>query len=304
MDRLDFAEIEAFLAVVASGSYTKAGRHLGTSKSSVSRRVVQLERRLGVPLLQRSTRSLHLTEEGTAFHTRVAHAMAEVSDAAAHVRDLQGAPRGHLRITAPSDMGQGVGAMIVAFTRAYPEVTVELQLDQRTVDLVREGFDLAIRAGPLQDSGLMAKLIQTGRPRLYASPAYLEVHGTPLRPEDLLNHECLLFKAPSLRSKWPLMGPLGPEPVEVRGRISTNNFSSMLDMLQSGGGIGPLPPQFAGPRVAAGSLICVLPDYGLGESGLHLVYPGGRQLSAKVRVFRDFAEAWLKETLLEPEKGH
>ena len=293
MEPLDFSEIMAFLKVVDSGSYTKAAALLGSSKSSVSRKVAQLERRLGVPLLRRSTRSLGLTEEGSAFHARVAHAVLEVSDAAQHVRDLQGTPRGHLRVTAPTDLGPELGRMTVAFCAKYPDVTLEMMLTQRAVDLVREGFDLAIRAGPMPDSNLMARRITSGHPRLYASPTYLEARGTPKTPEDLEGHSCVLFQAPTLKQKWPLQGPDGLQAVEVTGRISTNHFSMLTDILLEGAGVGVLPPQFAAPHLRSGKLVCVLPGYGFGEAALHIVYPGGRNLSAKVRVFRDFARSWL-----------
>lgn len=297
MDPLDFSEIMAFLKVVDSGSYTKAAALLGTSKSSVSRKVVHLEQRLGVPLLRRSTRSLGLTEEGAAFHARVAHAVLEVSDAAQHVRDLQGTPRGHLRVTAPTDLGAELGRMTVAFCAEYPDVTLEMVLTQRAVDLVREGFDLAIRAGQMPDSNLMARRITSGHPRLYTSPAYVQARGAPETPAQLRGHSCVLFQAPRLKQEWPLQGPNGLEAVEVVGRISTNHFSMLTDILLEGAGIGVLPPQFAAPHVRSGKLVCVLPEYGFAEATLHIVYPGGRNLSAKVRVFRDFARSWLASSV-------
>jgi DNA-binding transcriptional LysR family regulator len=293
MENLDFAEIAAFLKVVDAGSYTKAAESLSASKSSISRRVAQLEKRLGVPLLHRSTRSLSLTEEGTAFHARVSRAMAEVSRAAQHVHDLQGAPRGHLRVTAPGDMGNILGPMFVQFTRQYPEVTVEVTCTQLAVDLVTEGYDIALRAGPLRDSAMMSRRVGGGRPRLYASPAYLQEKGTPRVPADLHTHECVLFANAELRQRWPLDGPEGTESIDVEGRLCTNSFSMMVDILNSDGGIGVLPPQFSAPQVLAGNLACVLPDFTVGSGQLHLVYPGGRHLSARVRVFRDFALEWL-----------
>ncbi len=299
MENLDFAEIAAFLKVVDAGSYTKAAESLGTSKSSISRRVAQLEKRLGVQLLHRSTRSLSLTEEGTAFHARVSHAMAEVSRAAEHVHDLQGAPRGHLRVTIPGDMGSNLGRMFVQFARQYPEVTVEITSTQRTVDLVTEGYDIALRAGPLQDSGLMSRKVSGGRPRLYASPEYLKGNGPPTTPDDLHNHECVLFASNPTRQRWPLSGPQGTVSVDVQGRICTNSFSMMVEILGAGAGIGILPPQFAVPQVHSGKLSCVLPEFSVGSGELHLVYPGGRHLSARVRVFRDFALDWLTKAQVE-----
>lgn len=293
---LDFTEIVTFLRVVEAGSYSRAAETLRTTKSSVSRRVSRLEARLGVRLFARTTRSLSLTEEGSAFHERVAGAVHEVNEAARAVRDLSGRPRGLLRVTAPTDL-PFVGALVADFLREFPEVTVDMLLTQRTVDLVRDGYDVALRAGVLRDSGLIARTIPFGGLALCASPTYLEARGTPASAKDLAEHDCITFNAPTLRQAWKLRGPDGDEEIEVQGPVNTNVFHAAHDLAVAGAGIAMVPEIAARAELANGRLVRVLPRYAIQLGALHLVYPGGRHLSRKVRVFCDFASRWAERNL-------
>lgn len=292
MDDLPFGEIETFLRVVDTGSFTAAARALGTSKSSVSRRVTRLEARLGVPLLARTTRTLRPTEEGAAFHARVSRAVTEVAEAAQALRELQETPRGHVRVTAPTDLGGNLGKVVAAFGEAYPEVSVELFLTQRVVDVVGEGFDLALRAGPARDSSLVARRLDMAGPQLVASPGYLAAHPPPVHPADLVDHACLLFGV-AHRQRWVLHGAGGTETVEVTGRLSTNTFDTLLAMAEGDAGIGFLPALYARPALAAGRLVPVLEAWSLTRNPILLVYPAGRRLTAKVRVLSDFLVDWM-----------
>ena len=286
-------EILAFVQVVDSGNFTAAANALGVSKASVSRRVTLLEQKLGVRLLERTTRTSRLTELGSAYYERVSRALAEIDDAARTVHQLQAVPKGHLRITASADWGPTFAAMLTGFTRRHAGVTVGAELTQRTVDLVAEGFDLAIRAGSLPDSSLIARRIGVNRTQLYASPRYLQEHGTPRHPSDLADHECILLQTRTGREQWDLTGPNGKRAYEVRGALSGNDFVFVRDAALAHAGIARLPHITCLDAMRDRQLVRVLPDYEAGNYPVHVVYPSARFISAKVRVFCEyFAEWW------------
>lgn len=295
-EELDLAEISTFLRVVEAGSYSKAAETLHTTKSSVSRRISRLEARLGVRLFARTTRSLRLTEEGAAFHARVGSAVEEVHDAARAVRDLGGRPQGLLRVTAPSDL-PFLGELVAEFMVEFPEITVDLLLTQRTVDLVGEGYDVAVRAGPLRDSTLVARGLIIGRLIVAASPTYLAQHGRPETVEDLAQHRCVTFNAPNLSQTWTLRGPDGRCEVAVRGPVNTNVFNMVCDLALAGAGVAMMPEIMIQDALQDGRLERLLPDHELDVGPLHVVFPGGRHLSRKVRVFCDFAQHWAARRL-------
>ncbi|MGE0324199.1 MAG: LysR family transcriptional regulator [Polyangiaceae bacterium] len=285
---LDLSGIEVFIQVVKAGSFTAAGDRLGLPKSTISRRVTRLEQELGARLLHRTTRQLRLTEVGSEFFDRVSKAVDDLEDAARSVSDDQEVPRGVIRITAPVDFGFSyLGDIVASFRKLYPEVEVDVDITQRTINLVEEGFDLALRAGKLADSSLVATKLADTDFGLFASPAYLAARGTPKELADLAEHDCLLFRGRPGRRRWNLEGPSGRETVDVVGHVSANDFSFLHGMLLADAGITQLPRFVVKCDVHAGRLAEVLPQYKNTDGALYLVYPSSRHLSAKVRAFRD-----------------
>lgn len=288
-ETLDLQDVTAFLAVVDTGSFTGAARRLAVAKSNVSRRVARLEEQLGARLLERTTRHLRLTEVGQTYHAHVTGAMHQLAEAARSVSQSQGEPRGRLRISAPADWNETMGRLVAEFSARWPHIQVEVDLTQRRVDLVAEGFDLALRAGKLEDSSLIARSVGEGSSHLYASPAYLERRGEPLTPAELAGHAFVLFRGRQGELRLGLDGPDGAhEEVTVSGVISALDFGFVRHALVSGAGIGMLPDSFGAGELAAGRLRLVLPRHCLGTSPFHVVYPSTQFLSRKVRVFVDF----------------
>lgn len=294
---LDLQDVTAFLAVVDTGSFTAAARRLGLAKSNVSRRVARLEEQLGARLLERTTRRLRLTEVGEIYHEHVTGAVQQLAEAARSVSEIQGEPRGRLRITAPADWNEVMGRLVAEFSAQYPRIQIEVELTQRRVDLVAEGFDLALRAGRLEDSSLISRTVGEGAAHLYASPAYLEHRGEPVEPAALAEHAFVLFRGRHGELRLELEGPNGKHEVVVTGVISVLDFGFVRHALVSGAGIGILPDSLGAAELAAGRLRLVLPGYCLGRSPFHLVYPSTRFLSPKVRVFVDFCAQWVSAEL-------
>jgi DNA-binding transcriptional LysR family regulator len=295
---LDLQDLTAFLAVVDTASFTEAARRLGLAKSNVSRRVARLEQQLGARLLERTTRRLRLTEVGETYHAHVTGAVQQLAEAARSVSQIQGEPRGRLRLTAPADWNETIGRLVAEFSAQYPHIQLDVDLTQRRVDLVAEGFDLALRAGKLEDSSLIAKSVGEGATHLYASPAYLERRGEPKSPASLVEHAFVLFRGRHGEQRLELDGPEGAhEVVVVSGVISALDFGFVRHALLHGAGIGALPDSLGAAALAAGRLRLVLPRHCLGRSPFHVVYPSTRFVSRKVRVFVDFCVAWVGEEL-------
>jgi len=287
----EIEEIVAFLRVAESGSFTAAGERLGLPKSTISRRVARLEAKLGVQLVHRTTRSLALTEAGNMFHERASRALAALEEASLAVRDGRETPRGHLRLTAPYDVGAGsLGPLVAAFTRRHPEVTIEVLLTDRTLDLVAEGIDIALRgAAALPDSSLVGRKLATLEFWLVASPAYLKRRGTPRAPADLHDHDLALLRATHGRGKLPMTGKDGAsEELSVRAAVSANGFGFLRAAALADGHVAMLPDIYAVPDVRSGRLVRVLPGYTVGTGNMYLVHPAARVLPAKARAFRDF----------------
>lgn len=284
-----------FVQVVESGSFTAAAARLDMPKSTVSRRVSQLEERLGVRLLQRTTRKLRLTHEGEAYYRRAAQALATLGDAEQAVLQSLDTPRGTLRVSAPVDLSRPVGVLVARFCQAYPEVHVSMDFSQRKVDLVGEGFDVALRGGTLADSSLIARLLAPSMFGLYASRDYLDAHGTPACLAELSSHRCLLF-GHSHHDVWHLDGPRGPEEVAVQGPVAGNDFIFLWSLARAGAGIAWLPLA----RSDEGPLVRVLPDYRQERGGLYAVYPSTENLVPRVRVFVDFLARELPSVPLAP----
>jgi DNA-binding transcriptional LysR family regulator len=288
---MDLNHVSAFVRVVQDGSFTAAAKALGLPKSSVSRSIAQLEQDLGVRLLHRTTRKLHLTDAGTAFHNRVSRALADIDEATSAAADLQRELRGPVRVTAPVDLGVWAVASIVArFVKKYPEVRIEARLTGRVVDLVAEGFDLAVRAAPIHDETLIAKRVGNLDLGLYASRKYLARRGTPKTLADLENHDCILLCSDRGIVQWRLTSTTTNEQatVEPHGKIAADDISFLKKSVLAGGGIALLPQFIAGREEEAGKMSRVLPEWRLAQSVLNIVYPTARYVPQRVIVFRDF----------------
>ncbi|MBW2526842.1 MAG: LysR family transcriptional regulator [Deltaproteobacteria bacterium] len=277
-----------FVKVVDAGSFTGAARLLGLPRSTVSRRVARLEQRLGSRLLHRTTRRLGLTDLGTSYYERSAEGLERLEEAQALARAAQAEPRGQLRVTAPYDLGGHLATAVAEFVKAHPLVSIEAHLTQRMVDLVAEGFDIALRAtSSLPDSSLIARPVAGGEGQLFASPDYVRAHGSPTEPEELIDHTCIVLGPSRGATTWRLQGPSGPVDVRLRGRLHTNEPTFARDAAASGAGIAYLPAFIAAAAARSGALHRVLPDYRSVESRLYVVYPTAQHLSAVVRTFRD-----------------
>jgi DNA-binding transcriptional LysR family regulator len=299
---IDLGKTALFVRVVQTGSFTAAAHALELPKSSVSRGVSGLEEELGVRLLHRTTRRLQLTSAGRAYFERAARALEELADAGAVAADMDKAPRGVIRVTAPVDLGTWVLAPVIAnFVRLYPLIRIDLSLGSRTVDLVEEGFDLAVRAGRLRDSSLVARRLGPTDLSLFASPAYLKRKGNPRSVADLAKHDCILFRASSGSATWSFQGPAGVEHVEVSGPISVDDFVFVRQAALAGAGIAHLPRFHCSFEIERGRLVPLLPGYVTRLGALHLVYPSSRHLPHRVALFRDHIIAGFKEIFEQDE---
>jgi DNA-binding transcriptional LysR family regulator len=282
--------MRVFVRVVELGSLSAAGRHLRLSPAVVSHRLQQLENHLGVRLLNRTTRQLQTTEQGAAFYEAAREALVAVQHAEDVVADAGGAPRGELRVTAPLGLGRRVLAPLVpAFQARHPGLGVRLRLSDHLLDLVREAVDVAIRLAVLADSSLIARKIADCPRLLCAAPGYLAAHGIPERPEDLLDHRCLLLRFPgSQQYRWSLRTADGYEPFAVRGPFDADDGDVLTEWALLGQGIALKPVFEVAEHLRAGRLARVLPDHPPEPVTLAVVYPHRRLLPAKVKAFADF----------------
>lgn len=286
MDRL--AALRAFVQVVESGGFTQAANRLGQSKSVVSRQVGLLEAELGARLLNRTTRKLTPTDVGRAYFARLQPLLAELDEAADEARQAQTMPRGRLRVTAPVSFGAlHLAPALPAFMERYPEVEIDLSLADRFVNLIEDGFDMAVRIGRLADSSLIARKLAPIRRVICASPAYLAAHPAPRIPADLADHWCLNHFA--LEGEWRLRDPDGGEKI-IRGpsRFRTDSGEVLRIMALAGHGMIALPTFFVGDDLKAGRLVSVLVGFVPQHSAVHAVYPSGRHPPARLRAFLDF----------------
>ena len=289
-----------FAKVVQAGSFIGASRELDLPKSTVSRRVSELEARLGARLLQRTTRKLSLTDVGRTFYQHAARVVAEAEEAERTVNEMQAVPRGLLRVTMPLNFGF-LAPLITGFMRRFPEVPIELVGTSRVVDLVEEGFDVAIRAGELSDSSLVARSLGTLKSYLVASPGYLRRHGMPKRPEDLAGLDCIVFGEGSERISWQLTRGGKVTRIRISARLVVNDFEFLDHAAKSGLGIAILPLFRCIDDLRVKRLRRVLPEWSAREVPIHAVYPSLRHLSPKVRAFLDH----LREQMTPPpwERG-
>ncbi len=292
MAQADLNDIALFVKVIEKGGFAKAAREAHLPTSTVSRAVARLEDNFGARLIHRTTRSVAPTEEGRSLFERAAGAVTTLEAAARGGELGRGQPKGTLRITAPTDLGIALLAdLIVEFNARYPAVSVDVLLSNRTLNLVEEGLDLAVRAGTMTSSSLVARKIGTLESPLLAAPSYIERHGQPATLDDLAKHSLVLFRPRDGEATWPLTGPEGEHKLSVRGRIGCDDFSFVRAAVLAGGGIGVMPRLIANQDLAAGRMVRVLPRYEMRGGGLFVVYPSARQVPARVAAFRDFMAA-------------
>ncbi|PZO02845.1 MAG: LysR family transcriptional regulator [Hyphomicrobiales bacterium] len=284
MDR--FGDLDVFAHVVTSKSMSAAGRQLNLSPAVISKRIRRLEERLGVRLLQRTTRQLSLTEAGQGFYERVVSILSSIEDAEAWVASGAGQARGTLRVSAPTSFGRlHIAPHLKPFFDARPLVTVDLVLGDAFIDIVGEGFDLAIRIADLRDSSLVAKRLAPNHRVLCAAPGYLAGAGTPTTIEELSRHTLIAHNA----DHWRLDGPDGPVTVRVNGPLRTNSSEVVREALLAGLGIALRSTWDVGPELKSGALQRVLPGYSVGKRvAVHAVYPSRRHMEQKVRAFVDY----------------
>jgi DNA-binding transcriptional LysR family regulator len=288
MDSL--TDIMVFVRVVDDGSFTKAAERLKLSRSVVSKYVTRLEGRLGARLLNRTTRRLSLTEAGRIFYQRSRRGLQDIEEAEAEVSRLQKKPRGVLRINSPMSFGiLHIAPALPEFLAQHPEVSVEMNLDDRVVDVIEEGFDVSIRIAEMPDSSLIARRLAPCRHAIVAAPAYLEKHGTPRTPEDLRDHNIISFSYQASANDWHFISPDNKQvSVPVSGSIQANNSLALREALLRGVGITRTPTFVVGKDVQDGHLLSILGNYRTLEVSIYLVYPQRRHLSPKVRAFVDF----------------
>jgi DNA-binding transcriptional LysR family regulator len=290
---MDLNLVGAFVRVVEAQSFTGAAKAMGLPKSSVSRRVTELERELGVELLHRTTRKLSLTEAGRAFFEQAGRALSGLEAAAEAAAGLDSEPRGIVRMTAPFDIGVlGLADVLAEFATLYPDIHVELSLGQERGKLTDEGYDLGVRAGFTEDASLVSKRVGPSEIGLFAAPAYLERRGRPRVLAELAQHDCVLFRGQQGRAVWRLEGPDGDvSTVEVRGTISADEILFVRQAVSAGLGIGLLPvlvmPKCA-ERAKLEPLERVLEGYTLRGAHLHVVTPAGAKRPRRITLLRDF----------------
>ncbi|SDZ92710.1 LysR family transcriptional regulator [Rubrimonas cliftonensis] len=288
MDRL--TEMEAFVRVVDLGGFTDAARKMGVSKSAISKHVSALEARLGARLLNRTTRRVSPTDIGLAYYDRAVRVLMDAGEADAMAASMQGAPKGELRVSAPVSFGLAHLAPAVSdFLCAYPNVAARMTLDDRFVEIVAEGFDMAVRIGALPDSSLMARKLAETHLVLVASPDYVARRGAPTTPEELGEHDLLHYANLASGGAWRLRGPSGEErQVRAQGRLTINNGDALALAAAAGLGVAFSPAFIAAPFLRDGRLVEVLPHARPAPLGVWAVYPAGRFPQPKLRVFVDF----------------
>ena len=279
---MDLNDIVVFTRVVQTGSFTAASHALDMTKSSVSRKVSELEDRVGARLLQRSTRKLGLTDIGRAYYDHCARIVSELEEADLAVSRMQQEPRGLLRVTVPLAFGQ-LGKILSELLKRHPELQLEVVATDRRVDLIEEGFDVALRAGTLEDSTLIARPIGAIKRPLVAAPSYLRKNGIPKTPADLEKHECLQFSA----AQWTLKAPNKSVTVSTPSRLVVNDFDILHQAALTGLGIASLPEHLVEDDLAKKRLKRVLSAWCTADTPMHAVYPSARHLSPKVSRFLD-----------------
>ena len=287
MDRL--SAMEVFTNVVEFEGFSAAASHLGISRASVSKQVIQLEESLGARLLNRTTRRVSVTEVGEAYYERCKRVLAEVEEADLLVEQLHSEPRGTLKVSAPMSFGVAhLGPAVSDFLSEYRELSISLTLNDRFTDLIEEGFDIAIRIAQSADSSLIARRLSGVRCVMTATPEYLERKGVPTKPQDLSGHQCLSYSYLASGLEWSIFGPNGATSVKVSGPLKTNNGEVLLQAARQNLGVAFLPNFLVREDIQAGVLVPVLEQYRLPELSIYAVSPPNRFPARKVQAFIAF----------------
>lgn len=284
--------MKTFVAVVEAESFTAAGTRLDISKALVSKYVGILEDHLGTRLLNRTTRRLSLTESGLAYYERCLQILADVDEAEQVAGQSAAIPRGTLKVAMPVSFGTvRIAPLLTEYMRRYPEVRLDIALADRRVDLIEDGYDLAIRVGNLPESGLIARKLANDRIVLCASAAYLKAHGTPLAPEDLKQHACLNYSYSSSGDEWVFSTGKMRTAVHIDGPMRANNGDMLRLAALDGAGLIWQPHFIVAEDLQAGRLVELMTDRSSTELGIYAIYPSRKHLSAKVRTFVDYLVA-------------
>lgn len=282
---MDLNEISVFIKVVQKGSFSQAAKALNLPNSTVSHKVSQLEKRLGVTLIQRTTRKLLITPAGDSYYKKCLAGLEEIHSAEQEIASIQGEPQGLLRVTAPGEMGGGIlPKLIHDYMIKYPKVRVELLMTDRRVDLLSESVDLAIRAGELEDSSLIAKKIGTTYFVPVASPKYIKQFGSPEHPRDLIKHKCLQF-TPFGVDAWKMISSKGTFMAPLPGKVVANHLELLKLMALMDDGIAYLPGSLVYNEIKSGKLLRVLPEWRSAKTPVHYVYPAQRFVTPKLSAF-------------------
>lgn len=294
MDTL--TRMRAFIDVVEAEGFSAAARKIGRSKALLSKYVRELEDELGALLLNRTTRQFSLTEAGHTYYRRASEIVREVDSLADAVRDSSGDVRGRIKLSAPRTFADApIGQSLVEFAKQYPDIVLDIHLDDRFVDLVEEGFDLAIRISRLENSSLIARRLSPFSVRLCASPDLIEKHGSPKTPQELSKLPCIIDTNGRWLTNWPFLGDNGEViTVGVSGPMEVNSPLAARAATVSGLGFAILPDFIAAPEIEAGRLVSLLDERIIPGGGIFAVYPHRRYLPAKIRVFVDFLVHWFK----------
>lgn len=290
-------ELLLVVELARAGGMSAAARELDVTPAAVSKRLAQIEARLGVRLFNRSTRRLSLTAEGEVYLENARRILGEIDDLDALIASRQAGPRGLLKVNAPLGFGRSyIAPAIAEFAQKYPEVSLQLQLTDRPADFVREAFDVAVRFGDLPDTSLIARKIAPNRRLVCASPGYLKKHGTPATPHDLARHQCIVLRQnEAAYGLWRFTRGRRSETVKVRGNLSSNDGEVTLTWGLAGLGILQRAEWDLARYLRSGRLVQVLEDYALPQADIYAVFPERHHLSAKVRVFVDFLVAYFGE---------
>jgi DNA-binding transcriptional LysR family regulator len=285
MDRM--TSMATFVKVVESGGFSAAARTLSMSPSMVTAHVQAIEERLGVRLLNRSTRRVSLTEVGHAYYERCLQILADADDADQVAQALQSSPRGTLRLNTAIAIPPFLAPAIAEFVALYPDISISMTMTDRMIDLVEEGFDLAVRNMSVPDSALIARRVATYRMVVAGAPAYLAARGTPREPADLAHHNCLIYSHSAWGNEWRFAGPDGELAIPVAGNLHANSDNALRLAAVHGQGLAMAPSFLLVDEIRSGRLVPVLTEFLAAEHAINAIYPHRRHLSAKVRSFID-----------------
>lgn len=292
MDKL--SQMRVFVRVAERGHFSAAGREMHLSQSAVSRAINSLERSLGVRLVNRSTRSVSLTEVGVRYYERCRAILVDLDEADAAVKDINRGAVGSLKVGAPVPFGlMFISPLVARFQLRHPMLRINLDLNDQLLNLVEENIDVAIRLGHLKQPGLVARRLGDSPFVTVAAPAYLSTRGVPQSPRDLKSHDCLIYTGQSDPAEWSFRGKSSVQTVTVAGRYESNNLLSLRDSAIAGSGIARLPLWMVDQAIKVGTLKRVLEKHPVPAFGIHAVFPTARHIPAKVRLFVDFLQSEL-----------